>query len=165
MDIHTTCAIAYASALALSGLGSALGTGIAGMASIGAGKRCFMENKPFPFVVVAFVGAPLTQTIYGFLLMNTILSMSDAHMKANSPDSAYIYLLTGGVLGGLVIGLAAVMQGRAGAAASDALAETNQGFVNFMMILGVIESVALFVMIFIIVTLNKLGPVAASGPN
>ena len=35
------------------------------------------------------------------------------------------------------------MQGRAGAAASDALAETGKGFVNFMMILGVIESVVL----------------------
>ena len=148
MDIHFTCAIAYASALALSAIGSALG------------KRCFMQQKPFPFIVVAFVGAPLTQTIYGFLLMNAVLSLSQAHMDASSPDSAYLYLLTGGVLGGLVIGLAAMLQGRAGAAASDALGETGKGFVNFMMILGVIESVALFVMIFIIVTLNKLGPVA-----
>lgn len=157
MDIHVVCAIAYAAALTLSALGSAFGTGIAGMATIGAAKRCFAQQKPFPFIAVAFVGAPLTQTIYGYLLMNSILSLSQKHMEAGSAESAYIYLLTGGVLGGVVIGLAAIMQGKAGAAASDALAETGKGFVNFMMILGVIESVALFVMIFIIVTLNKLG--------
>ena len=160
--IHLTCAIAYASALAFSAFGSALGTGIAGMAAIGAGKRRFMADKPFPFIIVAFVGAPLTQTIYGFLLMNAILGLSEAHLKAGSAESVYLYLLTGGVLGGLVIGLAAMMQGRAGAAACDALSETGKGFVNFMIILGVIESVALFVMIFILVTLNNLGP-AASG--
>ncbi|MBT8207521.1 MAG: V-type ATP synthase subunit K [Acidimicrobiia bacterium] len=158
MDIHFICALAYAAALTFSAVGSALGTGIAGMAAIGAGKRCFLQQKPFPFIVMAFVGAPLTQTIYGYLLMNSILSLSKAHVDAGSPDSAYIYLLTGGALGGLVIGLAGYMQGRAGAAASDALAETDKGFVHFMMILGVIESVALFVMIFIIVTLTKLGP-------
>lgn len=67
-----------------------------------------------------------------------------------------MYLLTGGVLGGIAIGLAAFMQGKAAAAAADAQAETAKGFANFMMILGIIESVALFVMIFIIVTLNKL---------
>lgn len=160
--IHLACAISYAAALSLSAIGSALGTGIAGMAAIGAGKRCFLANKPFPFVVIAFVGAPLTQTIYGFLLMNAILGLSEAHLAADSPVSAYLYLLTGGVLGGLVIGLAAMLQGRAAAAASDALAETGKGFVNFMMILGVIESVALFVMIFIIVTLNGLGPAASA---
>ncbi len=157
MDIHFICAIAYAAALTLSALGSALGSGIAGMAAIGAGKRCLSQQKPFPFIVMAFVGAPLTQTIYGYLLMNSILSLSQKHIEAGSPDSAFIYLLTGGAFGGAVIGLAAIMQGKAGAAASDAFAETGKGFVNFMMILGVIESVALFVMIFIIVTLNKLG--------
>lgn len=156
MDIHFLCAIAYASALALSAIGSVFGIGIAGMASIGAGKKCFLQNRKVPFVLIAFVGAPLTQTIYGFLLMNTIIRLSNFHVTKGSPNSAYTYLLTGGVLGGLVIGLAAFMQGKAGAAAADAHAETGKGFGNFMMILGVIESVALFVMIFIIVTLNKL---------
>lgn len=156
MDVHFLCAIAYATALAFSALGSAVGTGVAGMAAIGAGKRYFMEEKKFPFVVMAFVGAPLTQTIYGYILMNAILRLSNLHIAANSPASAYVYLMTGGALGGLVIGVAAYMQGKAAAAAIDALAETGKGFANFMMILGVIESVALFVMIFIMVTLNKM---------
>lgn len=156
MDIHYICAIAYASALVFSAIGSVFGTGIAGLAAIGACKKCFLQDRKVPFILIAFVGAPLTQTIYGFLLMNTIISLNKVHIDKGSPDSAYMYLLTGGVLGGVVIGLAGFMQGKAAAAASDAHAETSKGFGNFMMILGVIESVALFVMIFIIVTLNKL---------
>ncbi|MDR2343118.1 MAG: V-type ATP synthase subunit K, partial [Spirochaetaceae bacterium] len=39
-------------------------------------------------------------------------------------------------------------QGSAGAAACDAYAETNQGFGNYMLILGLCETVALFVMVF-----------------
>jgi V/A-type H+/Na+-transporting ATPase subunit K len=156
IDEHFLCAIAYALALALSAIGSVFGTGIAGLASIGASKRAFLQNRKIPFVLVAFVGAPLTQTIYGFLLMDTIISLSNYHIDKDSPASAYTYLLTGGILGGVVIGLAAFMQGKAGAAAADAHAETGKGFGNFMMILGIIESVSLFVMIFVIVTLNKL---------
>ena len=156
MEVHYLCAIAYASALAFSAVGSVFGTGIAGMAAIGAGKRCFQEERPFPFVTIAFVGAPLTQTIYGYLLMNTILSVSKALVDSGAAASSYAYLLTGGMLGGLVIGLAALMQGKAAAAAADAVADTGKGFINYMMVLGVIESVALFVMIFIMVTLTKL---------
>jgi V/A-type H+-transporting ATPase subunit K len=157
MDIHYTSAIAYAAALALSAIGSAVGTGIAGMAAIGAGSRCLQEGRKFPFITMAFVGAPLTQTIYGFLLMNTIVTLSKQHIAANTSPAIFLYLMTGGVLGGIAIGVAAWMQGRAAAVAADAIADSEKGFVNYMMILGIIESVALFVMIFIIVTLNKLG--------
>ncbi len=155
MPPQLAIAIGYASAISLSAFGSAIGTGLAGLSAIGAGKRCFLQQKPFPFILMAFVGAPLTQTIYGFLLMNAILGVADKLTADAIADSAW-FLLSGGVAGGLAIGMAAIMQGRAGAAASDALGETGKGFVNFMMILGIIESVALFVMIFIIVMLNKL---------
>ena len=36
----------------------------------------------------------------------------------------------------------------AGAAGADALAETGQGFGNYLMTLGVVETVALFVLVF-----------------
>lgn len=156
MDIHFVCAIAYAAALSLAGIGSVLGTGAAGMAAIGASKRCYLEERKVPFTLVAFVGVPLTQTIYGYLLMNTILNLSVVHVAKNSPASTFIFLLTGGVMGGFVIGLAAYIQGKTAAVAADALSETNQGFANYMMILGIIESVALFVTIFLIVALNNL---------
>ena len=137
-------------------MGSAIGTGVAGLAAIGAWKKCILHEKEAPFIIVSFVGAPLTQTIYGFILMNTIFEIS-RKMETNEIASAnYMVILAGGVLGGLAIGLSSYMQGKAGAAAADALAETGKGFGNFIMVLGVIESVALFVMIFLMVTLGKL---------
>ena len=61
-------------ALGLSAMGSAFGSGFAAQASVGAWKKCYANGKPAPFIMVAFSGAPLTQTIYGFLLMNFIRS-------------------------------------------------------------------------------------------
>jgi len=52
------------------------------------------------------------------------------------------------------LGLSAWLQGRAGAAASDALAETGQGFTNYLAALGIIETVAIFVMVFSILALG-----------
>ena len=66
--------LGFAAAIGLAAIGSALGAGIAGQSAIGAWKKCFANNKPAPFMLVAFVGAPLTQTIYGFILMNSIIA-------------------------------------------------------------------------------------------
>ena len=62
--------VGMAAALGLSAAGSAFGAGYAGMSAIGAWKKCYASGKPAPFIMIAFSGAPLTQTIYGFLLMN-----------------------------------------------------------------------------------------------
>jgi len=127
--------------LTLAAVGSALGTGVAGMAAIGAWKRAFLQNKAAPFILVAFVGAPLSQTIYGMILRNAIKG-------ANLPPESYIYQLILGLLAGLAIGASAFYQGKAGARACDALAETGKGFGQYIMVLGVVETVALFVMVF-----------------
>jgi len=132
--------------LVLGAIGSALGTGIAGMAAIGAWKKAYLQNKAAPFLLVAFAGAPLTQTIYGFILRNSILNAYWEGVGAGWP------ILVGGVAG-LAIGLSALMQGKASAKASDALAETGQGFANYIMVVGIIETVALFVMIFAMIAL------------
>lgn len=131
------CAISFAA------MGSAMGTGLAGMAAVVAWKKCYTQKKMAPFMLVAFVGAPLTQTIYGMIVMNVILK------AATEGAAMYHNLLLGGSLAGIAIGLSALMQGRAGAGGADALAETGKGFVNYLMVLGVIETVALFVMVFI----------------
>jgi V/A-type H+-transporting ATPase subunit K len=132
--------IGIGAALALSAIGSAIGAGVAGMAAVGAWKKCFAQDKTAPFMLVAFVGAPLTQTIYGFILMNTL---KDAIGKIDPG-----LLLGVGVFGGIAIGMSAWFQGKAAACASDALAETGKGFGNYIMVLGLIETVALFVMVF-----------------
>ena len=60
-------------------------------------------------------------------------------------------------LAGLAIGLSALFQGRAGAAACDAQAETNQGFTNYLAALGIVETVAIFAMVFALIALGKIG--------
>ncbi len=62
--------------LGLSACGSAAGAGVAGMAAIGAWKKNYSQNKPAAFMLVAFVGAPLTQTIYGMIVMNRMYELT-----------------------------------------------------------------------------------------
>lgn len=132
--------LGFSAVLAFAAIGSALGTGIAGMAAVGAWKKCFAQNKAAPFMLTVFVGAPLSQTIYGFILMQQLAG------KVSSGDGSFFWGT--GILAGIAIGMSALMQGKAGAGASDALAETGKGFGNYIMVLGVIETVALFVMVF-----------------
>lgn len=122
----------------LATIGSALGCFVAGSATIGAWKKCFMQNKPAPFVMVAFAGAPLTNTIYGYILMNSLMT---------SPLSA-LQLLFAGVLAGSCLLISAFTQAKCAAFASEAYAETGQGFGNFIMIIGLCETIALFTMVF-----------------
>ncbi|MCK5451122.1 MAG: V-type ATP synthase subunit K [Candidatus Omnitrophica bacterium] len=134
--------------LTFAAIGSALGTGAAGMAAIGAWKRAFAQNKMAPFILIAFVGAPLSQTIYGMILRNAIQS-------ANMAAEMYPFQMILGLAAGIAMGVSAWMQGKAGASAADALAETGKGFGNYIMVLGVIETVALFVMVFSMTALPK----------
>lgn len=132
-----------AAAIAFAAMGSSLGAGAAGMSAVGAWKKCFAQSKAAPFILVTFVGAPLSQTIYGMILMGNI-------NKAVAANPAYFpAMVAAGIFGGIAIGMSAWFQGKAGAAGADALAETGKGFGNYLMVLGVIETVALFVMVFI----------------
>ena len=132
-----------AAVLGLSAVGSALGTGTASLAAIGAWKKCYAQNKLAPFMLVAFVGAPLSQTIYGFIVMLQIVAAANKGVPAEA-------LVGVGIFGGLAIGASAWQQGKTGAAASDALAETGQGMANYFMAIGIVETVALFTLAFIL---------------
>lgn len=136
--------IGGALALALSACGSGLGIGAAGSAAVGAWKRCYQQNKPAPFLLAVFVGAPITQTFYGMIVMLKLIKLA-------TDGAAFPALIGWGLFGGLAIGLSAWMQGVIAAAASDAQAETGQGFTNYLMALGIVESVAIFVMVFILI--------------
>ena len=126
--------------MGIAAIGSAIGIGIAGQGAIGAWKRCYLNNKPAPFILTVFVGAPLTQTIYGFLLMT--IKLKD--LGAENPGMA----LGIGIASGLAMCFSAIAQGKAGAAGSDALGETGKGFAQYIMVVGLCESVALFAMVF-----------------
>lgn len=136
--------LGMAAALGLSAAGSAFGTGFAGMSSVGAWKKCYASGKQAPFIMIAFAGAPLTQTIYGFLLMNFIKG-------ANCDPSLALWV---GVFGGLAIGMSALFQGRCAAAAADALGATGKGTANYFIVIGVIETVALFTLVFSLLLLG-----------
>ena len=135
--------------MGIAAMGSAIGIGIAGQGAIGAWKRCYLNNKPAPFLLVVFAGAPLTQTIYGFLLMNFIASA----YNAGTIDPALS--LGVGIFGGIAIGFSAMFQGKVAASAADALAETGKGTAKYFIVIGIVETVALFTLVFGMLLLNK----------
>ena len=133
--------------MGIAAMGSAIGIGIAGQGAIGAWKRCYLNNKPAPFLLVVFAGAPLTQTIYGFLLMNNMLGKAKA-LAEEAYKTSGLFLLGLGIACGLSMCMSAIAQGKAGAAGSDALGETGKGFTNYIMVVGLCETIALFSMVF-----------------
>ena len=152
MDIAFYASLGKAGAAAVLGLaacGSALGTGTAGMASIGAWKKCYAQNKAAPFQLLIFIGAPLSQTIYGMILMGAMNRICDAAVQSGASTVAFPAMLGAGIFGGLAMGFSAWFQGKAGAAGADALADTGQGFGNYLMTIGIVETVALFILVFI----------------
>ncbi len=151
MDVNTMAGlykIGAAMAISFGAFGSAMGIGAAGPAAVGAWKKLYAQGKNGPFIFVIFIGAPLSQTIYGMLLMNFILRSGAAH-----PEQ-WLGMLGAGFFGGLAIGLPAWYQGRIGASAADAMGETGKGLGNYIMALGIIESVSIFVLIFIMAVLK-----------
>jgi V/A-type H+-transporting ATPase subunit K len=148
MDTALTVAGAVA-CLALSGLGSAIGTGFAAAGAVGAWKKCYAQNRPAPFLLLAYVGAPITQTLYGMILMFTMIG-------TNVVAGGGIGMLVLGIFAGLGIGMSAIFQGRAGGCAADAQGETGQGFTNNLAALGIVETTAIFVMVFTLIAVGSL---------
>ena len=134
--------------LGIAAVGSAIGIGIAGQAVIGAWKKCYIANKPAPMTLIAFGGAPLTQTFYGYIL--GFLFMKPAAFA--NPENGLLYLGIG-LASGLAMAFSAIAQGKAGAAGADATGETGKGFVNYMMIVGICETVAIFAMVLSMISL------------
>lgn len=139
--------LGIAAALGLSAVGSACGAGIAGMASVGAWKKCYASGKQAPFIMIAFSGAPLTQTIYGFLLMTFI---QNALAGGCDPGMA----LGVGLFGGAAIGMSGLFQGKCAAAAADSLGSTGKGTANYFIVVGIVETVALFTLVFSLLLLG-----------
>ena len=135
-----------ACALCFSAIGSGFGAGIASQAAVGAWKKCYAQGKPAPFLMVAFAGAPLPQTIYGFLLMNFIRSAIES---GTNPMLCFFV----GLLGGTSMGLSAFFQGKVSACSADSLGETGKGTANYFIVIGLVETVALFTLVFSLLAL------------
>ena len=137
--------IGIAAIFGLSALGSGIGAGIAGQAAIGAWKRNYAQNKPASILLVIFAGAPLTQTIYGFIVMNSMMGSSQHPM----------FKLALGILSGAAIGYSAVVQGQCSAASCDAFGETGKGFTQDLIVVGLCETIAIFVLAFSLAILAR----------
>lgn len=127
--------------LSIASIGSAIGTGIAGMAAIGAWKKMITSGQKAATALLIFVGAPLSQVIYGMILKNAIAGAD------LNPDS-YVWQIIIGLFAGAAMAGSAIFQGKAGARACDAIAAGANDTAKYIMIIGVVETVALFVMIF-----------------
>ena len=131
----------------IAAIGSGIGIGICGMATIGVWKKTYIANKPASMLMLAFAGNPLTQVFYGYILMGQIKNAAFAN-----PENGWMYLGFS-LASAAAIGFTAVVQGKIGAVAVDALGETGKGFAQYLIIMGVAETVALFAMVLTMVSL------------
>jgi len=134
--------------VAIAAVGSGLGVLAAGLAAVGGWKKCNKANKPLPMTLVAVTGMPISQTLYGFILLLQMVAIP----KQVIADNAGL-LLGYGIGTGIALALSAFAQGKIGAAACDALVDDSKGFANYLMVLGIAETVALFAMVFTMINL------------
>ncbi|OVE75441.1 hypothetical protein BVX97_04545 [bacterium E08(2017)] len=73
----------------------------------------------------------------------------NAIIRSVESGNSSVFVPLAGMAAGFGMGLASWTKGKAGAAAADSLAETGKGFINYLMVLGVIETVSLFIMVFV----------------
>ena len=126
----------------LSATGASIGMFANGPAVIGAWKKCYLQNKPAPFIILVFAGTTLTNIIYGYILLMAFM--------ASTALNDY-QLLTLGLGAGLCIGAVAITQAMCSAAGAEAYVETGKGFANYLMVVGIAETVSLFSVVFTII--------------
>jgi len=130
---------------AFGALGSALGIGAAGRAAAGAWAKEAQAGKPLRFNYIIFVGAPISQTFYAMIVMNSLLGKL-ALAGANGG-----LLLAVGIATGLGEMFSAWGQGLVGAAACRCLSEgEGKGLAFLLIAIGIIETVGIFTMVFML---------------
>ncbi|KPK41838.1 MAG: hypothetical protein AMJ65_08705 [Phycisphaerae bacterium SG8_4] len=115
-------------------VGSALGIAAAGQAAAGAWAKEAKAGKPLNFSYIILTGMPLSQTIYGFILM--LVGLSPLITGENPVTSMHAGTLLGiGIAGGL--------------------AEMLRGLVFIIIAMGIVETVGLFGFVFLLLVLPK----------
>ena len=128
--------------VSITALCAGFGCYISCSAAVGAWKKCFLNNKPAPMMLLAFIANPVTQIFYAYILQGRILAAAEAN-----PDRMVIYV--GLTITSLVtLGVTSIMQGKVAAFCCDAMVETRKGFAQNMAAMGVLETTALFTMVF-----------------
>ena len=133
--------------LGITALGSGMGANIVGQAAIGAWKKCYLSNRPAPMMLIAFAANPVTQVFYAFILMGRLMEVAEA-----SPEKAFI-CLGFSIAATIALVATAIIQGKIGACAVEALVETRKGFAQYIAVMGAVETIALFTMVFTMASL------------
>lgn len=146
--------LGLALALGLGAVGSALGISAAGRAAAGAWAKEAKAGKRLNFSYIILTGMPLSQTIYGFILMLVGLAgpAYNPELLANNAGA----LLSIGIAGGLAEMFSAWMQGLIGAAGCRAISEgEGKGLVFIIIAMGIVETVGLFGFVFLLLVMPK----------
>lgn len=125
-------------ALGLGCLGSAIGCGIAGMASHGVMSRVEEGHGKF----IGMSASPSSQAIYGFILM---LLMAGAIREGTLSPLSGIGI---GLSSGLAIMVSAIYQGKVAATGIQASAKQPAIFGKCFAAVGIVESFSLFAFVF-----------------
>jgi len=146
--------LGLALSLGLGAVGSALGIGAAARAAAGAWAKEAKAGKRLNFSYIILTGMPLSQTIYGFILMLVGLSgpVNNPAILAKNAGA----LLSIGIAGGLAELFSAWVQGLIGAAGCRALSEgEGKGLVFIIIAMGIVETVGLFGFVFLLLVMPK----------
>ncbi len=144
--------IGYGLVLGLGAVGSALGTAAAGQSASGCWEKEGRLDRPLKFTYLIFVSAPLTQTLYAFIIMNALKNA--AELSALDGMQALV-ILGVGLGGGLAELFSAWGQGKVSAAACRALCNNDgKGFAFMLIAIGIVETTGLFAMIFLMIIIG-----------
>ena len=134
-------------------VGSALGIGAAAQAAAGAWAKEAKAGKPLNFSYIILTGMPLSQTIYGFILM--LIGLSPLVTGENAITTMHPGTLLGiGIAGGLAEFSSAWIQGLIGAAGCRSISEgQGKGLVFIIISMGIVETVGLFGFVFLLMVL------------
>ena len=138
----------------LAAMGSSLGIWAAGRAAAGAWAREARAGSRLWFNYIIFVGAPITQTFYAMVVMSQMAKvLANPALVAQNGG----LLLGIGIATGLGEWFSAWGQGLVGAAACRMLSEGEHKGLAFLLIaIGIIESVGVFTMVFMLGMLPKV---------
>ena len=134
-------------------VGSALGIGAAGQAAAGAWAKEAKAGKPLNFAYIILTGMPLSQTIYGFILM--LVGLAPAIIGDTPMTETHAGTLLGiGIAGGLAELFSAWLHGIIGAAGCRAISEgEGKGLVFIIIAMGIVETVGLFGFVFLLLVM------------
>jgi V/A-type H+-transporting ATPase subunit K len=136
-------------AVGLAAVGSSVGAGLAGVSAAGAWAKDARAGKPLRFIYIICVAAPITQTIYGFVVMTQMAGK----LAAASEVGTALFVI--GLATGLGELLSAWVQGAIGAAGCRMLSESDgKGFAFVLIALGIAETVGIFTLVFMVVLLS-----------